>query len=577
MKNMQVAKKLIVSFLIVIVLAAAIGTIGIIGMNYLSNASIQLYDSNLLAIEAMGNLRELFANERTAMRTIILHQDEPDKVRSTLELFAEFDRMAEQNFAQYELTIVDESLEGAFLTARQIWQTDYAALKNNVFALINEGRFDEAYEKYLSEGSPIIEPITSGFEASAQVNNEWAEAAHLRGGVLFSQLTVILVAILALSIAVAMFLAFYISRLISKPLLVFSEFMYRAGTTGDITLTPSDLQNIERFSKVKDEIGQTISNAAQLVAHITYIASELEHVKNGNLTTNVKMLSDDDTMGKSLRSMVDNLNEMFGEINAASGQVSAGSKQVADGAQSLAQGSTEQAASVEELSSSISEVASKTAANAEQAAHAAALAGAIKSNAERGSQQMSEMTAAVNEINLASQSISKVIKVIDDIAFQTNILALNAAVEAARAGQHGKGFAVVAEEVRNLAAKSADAAKDTSELIANSMEKAQLGAQIAKETAASLAEIVSGINESSEIVGNIAQSSEEQSAGISQINIGIDQVALVIQQNSATAEESAAASEEMSGQSSMLVELVSQFRLKEPNMQQRSLGLPSHY
>ena len=175
---------------------------------------------------------------------------------------------------------------------------------------------------------------------------------------------------------------------------------------------------------------------------------------------------------------------------------------------------------------------------------------------------MNEMISAVREINQAGQSISKVIKVIDDIAFQTNILALNAAVEAARAGQHGKGFAVVAEEVRNLAAKSAEAAKDTGGLISNSIEKAELGSRIAGDTAASLTEIVSGINESSQIVSEIAKSSEEQSIGISQINSSIDQVAEVTHQNSATAQESAAASQEMNGQSSLLDELISQFKLK---------------
>jgi len=238
------------------------------------------------------------------------------------------------------------------------------------------------------------------------------------------------------------------------------------------------------------------------------------------------------------------------------------SKQIANGSQALAQGSTEQAASIQELSASISDIASKTKENAQMAERAASLANTIKDNAERGNQQMSEMTSAVQEINTASQNISKVIKAIDDIAFQTNILALNAAVEAARAGQHGKGFAVVAEEVRNLAAKSAEAAKDTGGLIANSMEKAELGARIADETAASLYEIVSGINESSQIVGEIAKSSEEQSVGIDQINLGVEQVSQVVQQNTATAEESAAASAEMSEKSAQLENLIIQFKKK---------------
>jgi methyl-accepting chemotaxis protein len=189
-------------------------------------------------------------------------------------------------------------------------------------------------------------------------------------------------------------------------------------------------------------------------------------------------------------------------------------------------------------------------------------------SAEKGTRQMTEMTTAVGEINQASQNIGKVIKAIDDIAFQTNILALNAAVEAARAGQHGKGFAVVADEVRSLAAKSAEAAKDTGSLIQNSIEKAELGARIAADTAASLADIVSGINESNQIVSRIATSSEEQNVGIRQITDGIDGVAQVVTQNSATAEQSAAASEELSGQSAMLDQLISQFKVKEPEREQ---------
>ena len=255
--------------------------------------------------------------------------------------------------------------------------------------------------------------------------------------------------------------------------------------------------------------------------------------------------------------------QLVSNINQVCGNFIMSSKQISDGAQALAQGSTQQAASVEALSSSIAEIAQKTRDNAQMATRAATLAQTIKQNAEKGSLHMDEMMEAVREINQASQSINKVIKVIDDIAFQTNILALNAAVEAARAGQHGKGFAVVAEEVRNLAAKSAEAAKDTGSLIANSIEKAELGSRIANDTAGSLVEIVAGINESNQIISQIATSSEEQSAGIATINMGIDQVAQVVQQNSATAQESAAASAEMNRMSLMLEELISNFRTSD--------------
>jgi len=237
--------------------------------------------------------------------------------------------------------------------------------------------------------------------------------------------------------------------------------------------------------------------------------------------------------------------------------------QIASGAQELAQGATEQASTVEELSSSMSEISSQTRENAEMASKASLLADQIKKNAEKGSTQMSEMMEAVKKIHQSSQSISKVIKVIDDIAFQTNILALNAAVEAARAGNAGRGFAVVAEEVRNLASKSAEAAKDTGSLITDSMEKANLGERIAGETSKSLEEIVKGIIESSAIIGEIAERSEGQYRNIEQVNRGVEQVAQVTQQNSATAQESAAASNEMSKQSVLLEELIEQFQLNE--------------
>ena len=371
----------------------------------------------------------------------------------------------------------------------------------------------------------------------------------------------ILIAIAILALA-AVVVSVVISRLISKPLVPLSAFMRKSSTTGDLTLTPEDARWISRHESSKDEIGQTISCFAQFIKRIDSISKILHTVADGDLTADVTVLSEKDIMGKAMQKMVDSLNDMFGNIHSSTVLVSSGAKQIADGAQSLAQGSTEQTASIEQLSGAIAAISVMTKENAETAGETARLSDMIKNNAEKGSHQMDEMIAAANGINEASKGISKIIKTIDDIAFQTNILALNAAVEAARAGQHGKGFAVVADEVRSLATKSAEAAKGTETMIQNSMEKAELGSRIASETAKSLTEIVSGITESSRLVGEIARSSEEQSQGIKQINIGVDQVAEVIQKNSAVAQENSAASLEMSSQSNILEALITQFKLK---------------
>jgi len=371
--------------------------------------------------------------------------------------------------------------------------------------------------------------------------------------------------IFASVLTLVIIISHFIGKSMAAPLVVLNKYMRKAAATGDITLSNEDMESLSGLLQQKDEIGQCVGATVDFFEHINNVSEKLETLSQGNLTANIDMRSEKDVLGKSLSHMIDRLNNIFGGIRASANQVSAGAKQIADGAQTLAQGSIEQAATVEELSASASGISQKTKVNAQITDKAAELAVTIKGNAEKGNRQMDDMVAAVNEISQASQSISQVIKVIDDIAFQTNILALNAAVEAARAGQHGKGFAVVADEVRTLAAKSAEAARDTGVLISNSMEKAQHGAHIAKNTAESLFEIVTGINESSEIISEIAMASEAQATGIAQINNGIEQVATIVQQNSATAEESAAASEELSGQSDMLEDLISQFRLKKPD------------
>lgn len=305
------------------------------------------------------------------------------------------------------------------------------------------------------------------------------------------------------------------------------------------------------------------------VGQITTMMGEVNHVlsemADGNLDVEVtaEYKGDFIEIRNSLDHIIGSLNQVLGEINESAEQVSAGSIQVSDGSQALSQGSAEQASSVEELTAAVTEIASKTRQNAIDANTANELTTSAKENAAKGNVQMKEMLGSMADINESSSNIYKIIKVIDDIAFQTNILALNAAVEAARAGEHGKGFAVVAEEVRNLAARSAKAANETTDLIEGSINKVQIGTNIANETAEALNIIVDETEKAADLVANIADASNEQASGIAQINKGIEQVSHVVQNNSATAEQSAAASQELSGQAELLKGMVGRFRLKD--------------
>ena len=355
--------------------------------------------------------------------------------------------------------------------------------------------------------------------------------------------------------------AILITRSITKPVILGVNLAQEIAK-GDFSMR----LNLDRG----DEIGVLANSLDEMAENLAQNAAIAEKIADGNMNVDVTLASDKDQLGLALQKMVLNLNDVLGQMQEAGEQIASGSGQVSDSAQSLSQGATQQAASLEEISASLNQLSSQTSTNAENANQANQLSSSAQQAAKQGGTQMESMVAAMAEINEAGQNISKIIKTIDEIAFQTNLLALNAAVEAARAGQHGKGFAVVAEEVRNLAARSAKAAAETSELIEGSVEKTKNGSDIAGKTAEALHEIFTGISKTSDLVAEIAAASNEQAQGVSQISQGVSQIDDVTQQNTASAEEGAAAAEELSGQAETMRQMLARFTLASGNQVQQN-------
>jgi len=349
-------------------------------------------------------------------------------------------------------------------------------------------------------------------------------------------------------------LFFLVKRLIVKPMSLTMQMIQE--------MEKGHLNTRLQMSQV-DEIGQmgrTMDAFSESLQH--EVVGSLQKMADGDLTFAVTPKDGNDEVRNALRKTGKDLHVIMEQIDVATDQIAAGANQVTDASQSLSQGATEQATSLEEISSSMIEMAAQTSTNAENANEANQLTTEAKQGVEKGNQQMQGMVAAMGEINEASQNISRIIKVIDEIAFQTNLLALNAAVEAARAGKHGKGFAVVAEEVRNLAGRSAKAARETAELIEGSVEKAANGSEIANQSAKALDDIAEGIFQASSLINEIAIASNEQAEGIAQVNKGLNQIDQVTQQNTAQAEESAAAAQELAAQAAQLQEMLDRFTLK---------------
>jgi len=511
--NLKMRVKLITCFVILAVLTGIVGFIGISNMNTLNTRGEEMYNNNFIPATNIAKIQRAVLMIRSDYFLMVYERD----TSKFQERYDEINTLIDESTAiisQYEKNIENDKTDRELLEKLKTNFNTYKGILAEHLEMVEAKKYDQSIAK-IPEFTGARVKVEESINELVKYNEEKALSISTQNAEDFTSKSFIMIVIIAAAIILSIGLGLLIAGIISRPL-------------------------------------------NKLVASANQIA-------DGNLDIYVDISSKDEIgdLAKAFLKMTDNLNDVMLNINMASEQVASAARQVSDTSIALSQGATEQASSIEELTASLEEIASQTKLNADNANEANVLASTTRANATEGNNQMKEMLTAMKEINESSNNISKIIKVIDDIAFQTNILALNAAVEAARAGQHGKGFAVVAEEVRNLAARSASAAKETTDLIEGSIKKVEDGTKIANQTANALTEIVEDVTKVADLVSSIAIASNEQAAGIAQINQGIMQVSEVVQTNSATSEESAAASEELASQAELLKDQIARFRLRK--------------
>ena len=548
-KDMKIATKLIISFILVACIAGIVGVAGVYFTTTINKADTQLYEDNTVGIGNIANAEIYYQRVRYNVTKLMLDTSTMDE---GLEKVSSFTTKVDDYLKEYHANLSGEEEQDLYNTLESNWET-YKECLTTIEDELKNDKMDQAKELIFGDAQDAADNLQTSFDDIFAFNLSEASDKSDSNDTLANQALLIMIVIIVIGIVLAITLGIVVSKIISVPV---NKMMQAANR-----LAVGDVEASIDIS-TKDEIGSLAESLKSMIANIRQQAKAAERIAEGDMTVDVAVRSESDLLGRMLSELVDKNNEVLQNISAASEQVAAGSKQVSDSSIALSQGATEQASSIEELTASLEEISSQTKLNAQNASQANDLAEVAKDTAIKGNSRMKEMQTAMDEINISSANISKIIKVIDEIAFQTNILALNAAVEAARAGQHGKGFAVVAEEVRNLAARSANAAKETTDMIEGSITKVEAGTKIANDTAEALNRIVEDVAKAAALVADIATASNEQATGIAQINQGIMQVSQVVQTNSATSEESAAASEELSGQAELLRESVSKYKLR---------------
>jgi methyl-accepting chemotaxis protein len=561
LKNMKIGPKVMVSLGALVALIAAVGVVGTINIRKIDAADTRLYEKCTAPMDDALDMAVGFQQIRVSLRDAIM-AGAPDKAQNYLDRIKELSAKFKESQKSYSGSFLDDQDKKNF-EAMSVAFDNYMKDSETISQLVLAGKNNDALALLRGDARKANEELQKAIDdVSMYMIKEGKNISDSNTVMANSAVRLMIGLIIAAAVAAAV-LAMVLQRNVRgiiAGLLSETKQLIEAAKAGKLS-TRADPEKINfEFREIPVGVNQVLD---AVIGPITEAAEVMKAAASKDMTKRVNgsYKGDLDEFKANINLAINNLDQALAQVSEAVGQVSSASTQISSGSQALAEGANQQASSLEEVSSSLEEMAASTRQNSDNANQAKTLAAGARDSALQGNDAMKRMSQAIDKIKKSSDQTAKIIKTIDEIAFQTNLLALNAAVEAARAGEAGKGFAVVAQEVRNLSQRSAEAAKNTSNMIEESVRNADGGVKVSEEVAKTLTDIVGGATKVNDLIAEIAAASQEQTKGIDQVNVAVADMNKVTQQNAANSEESASAAEELNSQAEELAGMVGTFAL----------------